>query len=177
MLRICAPVLLSLLPSFALADATLMGKDFTFQVVTLDKGETLFETPTVDKTVTDDVEFSLDRTRGEYELDVVPVTIDVQGSRITLAYDSADPGFLLDAEFNGYLLGFKADCPLFANATVDKSRTNLPFTEDNISAAGNVLALNVQGIAYNRKSRIAIDLVLNECGASGSTSGGKKSKS
>ena len=161
--------------SQAWAEATLLGREVSLQVVTFDDPNApIFESDVKWAATSNEIEFGLQRTKSPEDIDVIPVLIDVQSTHITFNYNTAVPGELYPAKFNGYIIDFHAGCDLVTGASLDTSDTTLPIGDDALFWDKDRLYVNVQGQSFNRKSRIAIDLEINDCQPE---SGGKKSKS
>jgi hypothetical protein len=148
----------------ALAEATLAGRTVTLSTLTYDdparplyvgQGETVI--------VTDAVEFGLDREGVQNGLDVVPVRINIDARRIEFDYSGTDPGLFATADFNGYILTFEVDCTLFTGASIDREFSTLPLAKDALSFSRDTLRINGSGLAYDRKSRFAVDLEVTDC--------------
>jgi hypothetical protein len=146
------------------AEPTLMGRKVSFHILTYDDPDSpLFVGRDHKAKVTKATEFGLGTEGAQNNLDVVPILVDISGTRIEIRYSIAEPGELAEAAFNGYVLAFESDCLLFQNAWVDRRFSNLPMTNDRVSFDGGTLFLNVSGFKYDRDSRFAVDLDLAEC--------------
>lgn len=159
------PVLASLLllpPSMALADATLVGRTVTLNVLTYnDPGDPLFDGLLHTAQVGEEVEFGLGSEDVQNNVEVVPVLVDVGSSRVEIRY--SESGDLIQSTFNGYVFRFDTDCRLFRGAKIDYGFTNMPLEDESASIKGNALFLNVAGLSYTRQSRIAVDLAVADC--------------
>lgn len=114
-------------------------------------------------TISDAVEFGLQPEGVQNGLDVVPVLVDISARRIEIDFSPSPPGFLVDAVFNGYVLSFAPDCLVFGEAHVDTGFTTLPVRDADLTLEGRTLYLNVEGLFYDRTSRIGIDLDVTDC--------------
>jgi hypothetical protein len=111
-------------------------------------------------TVGQGVEFGLEPEGLTAGLDVVPVTVEVGPTRIELSYPRG-AGQFYQAAFNGYVLRFETDCALFQNVAIDKAATTMPVTE--VWAETGALYINVAGLDYGPKARLALDLEVADC--------------
>lgn len=146
------------------AQATLNGRTVTLSTLTyndpdyplyIGRGKTVI--------VSDAVEFGLEREGVQNGMDIVPVRVNVEAQRIEFDYSQSSPGVFSDAEFNGYLLTFEVDCTLFTGASIDWMFTTLPLEKDALSFSTNTLYINVEGLEFDRQSRLAVDLAVTEC--------------
>lgn len=143
------------------AGGTLEGRLVTFTVETWDQRDTPYlraRGRTV--MVGDGVEFGLGPEGFTGGLDVVPVMVEIGPTRIELSYP-AGRGRFFEAEFNGYVLRFAAECALFETVVVDASATTMPVTE--FWAESGSLYINVSGLDYGPEARLALDLKVADC--------------
>lgn len=140
---------------------TLEGRLVTFSVETWDdrtapylaaNGRTV--------TVGSGVEFGLDREGRVGGLDVVPVDVEIGPTRIELTYPTGI-GRFYEARFNGYVLKFVTDCALFDKVTIDAEATTMKVTE--VWAETGALYINVSGLGYGPKARLALDVEVADC--------------
>lgn len=164
-LRILAPVL-ALLATAASAGGTLEGRSVTLNVMTYDDpAAPLLESNGVTAKVGSGVEFGMGPEDGQNGFDVLPVQVQIGASRIELGY-GAGSGTFWPASFNGYVLRFQADCVVFTAARIDRAATTLPLADSALRLTGDALYINVSGLDYGPKSRLAIDLDVADCALS-----------
>ncbi|MCB1485900.1 MAG: hypothetical protein KDJ88_00415 [Bauldia sp.] len=160
-----AALTLAATPLVAQMEPTLMGRTVTLRVLTFnDRNKPLYESASHSTKVTDATEFGLQREGVQNDIDVVPILIDVEASRIEFDYSIAEPGDLAEARFNGYVLDFGGDCNLFWAARVDRDFSTFPMTENRIFFELGTLYVDVSGMSFDRGSKFAIDLDLSGCG-------------
>ena len=148
----------------AFAEATLLGRTVTFQILTYDdRDRPLFVGRTHTARVGNGQEFGLRYEGAQNDLDVVPILVDISADRMEVRYENAIPGELAEAAFNGYVFGFATDCLLFQGARVDRRFTNLPITDNKIFVERGTLFINVAGLRYDRYSRFAINFEVGDC--------------
>jgi hypothetical protein len=149
--------------SAALGEPSLRGRVVQFSVLTYDDpAAPIFQGVGETVMVGDGVEFGLRAEGAQNGVDVAPVEVDIQPSRIELRYESG-AGALLGAVFNGYVLDFPNDCAVIKAAHIDAKATSLPVTDANLFLSGPRLMINVQGLDYLQGSTIALDLELDDC--------------
>ncbi|MCB1495353.1 MAG: hypothetical protein KDJ86_06185 [Bauldia sp.] len=162
---VLAVLTLAAAPLAAQMGPSLMGRTVTLKVLTYDdRNAPLYESASHSAKVTDATEFGLRREGVQNDIDVVPILIDVEASRIEFDYSIAEPGELAEAKFNGYVLDFGGDCNLFWGARVDRDFSTFPMTENRIFFDKGTLYVDVSGMTFDRESRFAIDLDLSGCG-------------
>ncbi len=88
------------------------------------------------------VEFGLEPEGPQNGIDVVPVRVNIGPTRVEVDYSVSDPGILLEAKFNGYILRFETDCVLFQQARIDRDDTNMPLAVDAVSFDRGTLYTN-----------------------------------
>ncbi len=93
-------------------------------------------------------------------LDVVPVAVEIGPNRIELSYPEGI-GRFHEARFNGYVLRFETDCALFQRVAVDPAGTTMKVTE--VWAETGALYINVSGLGYGPKARLALDVEVADC--------------
>jgi hypothetical protein len=143
------------------AAGTLEGRLVTFTVETWDRrDQPLLQARGRTVTIGQGVEFGLEPEGLTAGLDVVPVTVEVGPTRIELSYPRG-AGQFYRAAFNGYVLRFETDCALFQNVAIDKAVTTMPVTE--VWAETGALYINVAGLDYGPKARLALDLEVADC--------------
>ncbi|MEQ8699768.1 MAG: hypothetical protein RLO48_15175 [Bauldia litoralis] len=170
LIRLCGAGLMAVAllgaPLALAADATLMGRTVTLRVLTYDDPNApLFEGRSYATQVGDGTEFGLKTEGVQNDIDVVPIRVDIGPSRIEFSYETAVPGELATAKFNGYVLDFGGDCNLFWSARVDRDYSDFPVTEKRVFFEKGTLYVDVSGLTYDRQSRFAIDLELSGCGS------------
>lgn len=146
------------------AQGGLVDRVVTFSTLTYDvpekplyvgKGRTVL--------VGDGVEFGLEPEGVQNGLDVVPVMVNIGATRVEVDFSFTPPGHFVTSTFNGYLLSFETECALFLGARVDPAATNLPLAADAVSYDRTEVRINVSGLAFDRSSRIAVDLEVADC--------------
>ena len=158
MIRAAALAVLLATPSAA---GTLEGRLVTFTVETWDqRDQPYLQARGRTVTVGQGVEFGLEPEGLTGGLDVVPVTVEIGPNRIELSYPRGI-GRFYEAAFNGYVLRFETDCPLFEGVGIDPAATTMPVTE--IWAETGALYINVSGLGYGPESRLALDLEVADC--------------
>lgn len=158
MMRLVAVALLLAQP---LSAGTLEGRLVTFTVETWDQREApLLVARGRTVTVGQGVEFGLGPEGFTGGLDVVPVDVEIQPTRIELTYPKGI-GRFHDSRFNGYVLRFETDCALFDKVVIDPSATTMKVTE--IWAEAGALFINVSGLGYGPQSRLALDVDVADC--------------
>jgi hypothetical protein len=140
---------------------TLEGRLVTFTVETWDQRDRPYlQARGRTVTVGQGVEFGLEPEGLTAGLDVVPVSVEIEPTRIELTYPGGS-GQFYGAAFNGYVLRFETDCALFETVTVDKAATTLPVTE--IWSEAGALYINVSGLDYGPDVRLALDVEVADC--------------
>lgn len=161
--RVFAIVMLSALPVFAGTGGTLEGRIVTLNVETWDTPDQMkFQSVGRTVTVGSGIEFGMGpefRTPG---FDVVPVQVEIKPRRIEFSYDMGR-GTFWDAEFNGYVLRFVAECALIEGFSVDHAFTTMAVTEADIRQDGGAFYINVAGRDYGPEARLAIDVMVSDC--------------
>ncbi len=79
-----------------------------------------------------------------------------------LTYPAAT-GQFWTAAFNGYVLRFETDCALFTGWAIDRDFTTLPVKDADIFTDRGALFINVAGLDYGPKARLAVDLEVADC--------------
>jgi hypothetical protein len=152
------------LPVFANAKPSLMGRTVEFSVQTYDDPENPYFAGQVHSTVVSEgIEFGLGREGIQNELDVVPVLVNIGKSSVEISYSISDPGELASAKFNGYIINFITECELLGRARIDPTVTNVEIDNKRISNDGTTLSVDVSGLRYNRESRISVSLEVQDC--------------
>ncbi len=147
----------------AKADDTLEGYLVTLNVLTYDVLATPIlhsrgQTVKVSKGVT----FGMGPEFLRPGMDVVPVQVALGPSRIAFSY-GREEGEFLDAEFNGFVLQFEADCALIHSVRIDEAATTLPVTLADIRTEMGTLFIDMAGQAYGPDATLALDFVVEEC--------------
>ena len=147
----------------ALADSGLLGRSVVFSVETWDDPATPYlQSSAYRATVGPGPEFGLaPETNGQ--LFVVPVLIDIGADRIDISFKNIDPGYFYDAEFNGYILTFEADCVLFTRAILDDKATTLPLEKDAVEVTPQAVRVNVAGLYHDETTTIGVELDVQDC--------------
>lgn len=154
---------LAFVPAAASADS-LIGRTAAFSVLAYDDPEApRYQGLIHTATISDEIEFGLQPEGVQNGLDVVPVLIDISATRIEVDFSPSEPGLIADAAFNGYVLSFTPDCLVFGGARVDDAATTLPVSDKAIRLEGRTLYLNLEGLFYDRGSRVAVDLDVQDC--------------
>ncbi len=154
-------LLLSALP--LAAGGTLDGRIVTLNVETWNDDLLPFfvsEGRTV--TVGADVEFDMLPEGRTVGFDVVPVRVEIRPTRIEFSYGE-EVGRFLDAPFNGYVLRFAVECALIEGAKIDPAGTTMPVADADIRSDGGALFIDVAGLDYGPKAKLAIDLAVSDC--------------
>lgn len=161
-LRSAAVLCLAALPVFA--EGTLEGRTVTLNVLTYDDPAVpLLESHGRTVTVGRGVEFGMGPEGWTNGLDVVPVQVEIEPSRIEFSYGGDYEGTFWPAGFNGYVLRFEAGCALFLGATLDTAETTMDVTADDVRIAPRTLFINVAGRDYGPGKRLAVDLDVEDC--------------
>jgi hypothetical protein len=148
-------LLLALLTATPAPGGTLEGRLVTMNVLTWDDpAAPLFESEGVTVKVGQGVEFGLGPEGHALGFDVVPVQVEITPGRIELSYPEAQGNFW-PAAFNGYVLHFKGDCVVFTEAQIDRPEA--------VYRSGNALYINVSGLDYGPKAKLALDLAVTDC--------------
>ncbi len=93
---------------------------------------------------------------------LVDTTIDISDRRISISFERAGRGSFLKATQNTYYLYFVGEnLPRIETARVDRANTTLPIKDEDVSAASNIVQINVSGLNYDPSSRLTIDLGLH----------------
>ncbi|MBL9057168.1 MAG: hypothetical protein JNJ84_12945 [Rhodobacteraceae bacterium] len=156
-------LLLALLTATPAPGGTLEGRLVTMNVLTWDDpAAPLFESEGVTVKVGQGVEFGMGPEGHALGFDVVPVQVEITPGRIELSYPEAQGNFW-PAAFNGYVLQFKGDCLVFTEARIDRAETTMPIRPEAVYRSGNALYINVSGLDYGPKAKLALDLAVTDC--------------
>lgn len=154
-------VALAALLATPVAAGTLEGRLVTFTVETWDDREApLLVARGRTVTVGTGTEFGLGPEGFTAGLDVVPVAVEIEPTRIELSYPKGI-GRFYEAEFNGYVLRFETDCALFEKVAIDPAGTTMKVME--VWAETGALYINVSGLGYGPTSTLALDLEVADC--------------
>ena len=167
--RIGAAALLAgaLAAGAAAAESSLIGRGVTFGVLAYDDPDRpIFQGRRHRAVVGEGVEFGLRGEGAQNGFDVVPAIVDIGPRRVVVSTATSPPGDFAEAEFNGYVLAFEAECLLFAGASVDGDATNLPVAADAVTVTGDTVMVDVAGLTHDRTSVLAIDLEITDCALS-----------
>ncbi len=148
----------------AFAQGTLLDRVVTLSTLTYDlREQPLFVGVGETVLVSDAVEFGMNPEGAQNGLDVVPVMVNIDATRVEFDYSRTPPGQFVEAVFNGYVLLFETDCVLFEGARVDPTATTLPVSDDALTIEGGTLSINVAGLSFDQTSRLAVDLDVADC--------------
>jgi hypothetical protein len=154
-------VALAALLATPVAAGTLEGRLVTFTVETWDDREApLLVARGRTVTVGTGTEFGLGPEGFTAGLDVVPVAVEIEPTRIELSYPKGI-GRFYEAKFNGYVLRFETDCALFEKVAIDPAGTTMKVME--VWAETGALYINVSGLGYGPTSTLALDLEVADC--------------
>jgi hypothetical protein len=143
---------------------TLIDRIVTFSTLTYDDPEApLYVGRGRTVKVGKGIEFNLEQEGVQNGLDVVPVIVEIGETRVEVDFSFTPPGVFADTVFNGYVLAFATDCVLFQGGTIDRAVTNLPVADDAVSFDRGTLYIDVSGLSFDRKSRLAVDLDVTDC--------------
>jgi hypothetical protein len=152
-----------LLAGAAHAEGTLRDRIVTFSVLAYDDPlQPIFEGAGQTVAVGDGIEFGIKPGGLQNGVDVAAVQVDIGPARVEVRFREP-PGYLLQAEFNGYVLAFVTDCALFEDVQLDTAFTNMDIAAADVTVQGGTLYVNVAGLLFTGTSRFAIDLTVADC--------------
>lgn len=145
------------------AGGSLEGRSVTLNVLTYDDPATpILQSHGRTVIVGRGVEFGMGPEGWTNGLDVVPVQVEIGPDRIEFSYGE-DTGHFWTAAFNGYVLRFSGECALFSGVRVDSAATTMPVTDADVIIAPQELRIDLSGLEYGPKARLALDLMVEDC--------------
>ena len=148
------PVLFGLLAASVPASASLIGTEFSLEVIFQLSPSAAVQRIGILSTATvseSEVEFPnvADLDTKQPGVILLNVSIDVGADRVDIDFDKVGTGAFARAYENTYIFRFDSEIAVeITGATIDTSVTTLDLAPEDVTFSGNELHINVDGLAY-----------------------------
>ena len=142
---------------------TLDGRIIEIQVITYDDPDApMLESSLYSAEIGEGWEFGLTREGRHAFLDIVPVFVDIGDGYLHFSYEAVTwESEFTEAVFNGYVITIGPCVGLSEPVIVEA--VGLDVTPEDITAARNVLRINVAGRKYGPDSRLTLGFDIAPC--------------